>query len=84
MWAIGCPRVYETRGNTLDSPLDMTATLQPADKLSLDETISIEPDPEQAREVLLRRLPSNEPATHCPLSQSHHPNPRFRGGGLTC
>jgi len=58
--------VIETRGKALSSLLETAATLRSANKLS-HETISIEPEPERGL-LQKQQLPSNEPATHCPLS----------------
>ena len=79
MSAIRGPRVVETRGNTLDSSLDTTGALQPS-RRSIRISIPSELNPEQTPQLLLRlRIPSNKPATHCLLSQSHLPKYRYRG-----
>ena len=80
MAAIECPRVFGTTGNSRNSPLETTASLQSAHKLIL-ENLSGEQNPEETpRGVLLRLgLPLNDPAPDCLLRQCDRPNPRIRG-----
>ena len=73
MLAIRSPRVDETRSDTLDSPGERAATQRSGDDLN-PEAIAIEPNPRQARQLLLRLgVPSIKPAPHNLQSQPHRP-----------